>query len=413
MKKVYIKTFGCRVNQVESQSILENFERLGAQICAAPEEADVILFNTCTVTARADKDAEKYLRQALKKAPRAKIVLTGCYAAAHKDKIKAAFPSVTITDKHNLGAELFSDADFRWTVGGHSGHTRAFVKIQDGCDCFCSYCIVPFARPVKTSKPLETTLEEIKNLLKNGFKEIVLTGINIGNYLCPTGAGLDKLLREIFKLEGDFRIRLSSIELNTITDAVLSEAKAGGGKFCQHFHIPLQSGSDAVLKDMRRHYTTEEYAARVRDIRALFDNPGIYADVIAGYPAETEEEFKRSRAFIEKLGLSGLHVFSYSARPGTKAAAMKQLPPAVIKERAALLKETDAALRADSARQNTGKTLRVITEEYDGENTLALAGNFQRVVIKEKAALNTLADVKISAAKKDVCFTEGSARTGK
>ena len=179
--KFFLKTFGCRVNQVESQAILEAFACRGWT--AAPfEEADLCLLNTCTVTHQADKDVEKLIRQILRRNPAARLVLTGCYAAAHGAHIQATFPQAEIIGKYELGKKLFETQDLCWTVSGHEGHSRAFIKIQDGCDCFCSYCIVPFARSVKRSKPAADVLSEIQNLVQKGFGEIVLTGINIGNY---------------------------------------------------------------------------------------------------------------------------------------------------------------------------------------------------------------------------------------
>ena len=183
MKTFFIKTFGCRVNQVESQAILEQFLRADYVPAENFESADICLLNTCTVTHQADKDVEKLIRQILRRNPSARLVLTGCYAAAHAKEIRAKFPQAEIVGKYDLGRVLFNTEDLCWTVSGHEGHSRAFIKIQDGCDCFCSYCIVPFARSEKRSKPLADVLQEIENLVQKGFSEIVLTGINIGNYL--------------------------------------------------------------------------------------------------------------------------------------------------------------------------------------------------------------------------------------
>ena len=189
MTTFFIKTFGCRVNQVESQAILEQFLRAGATPADSFETADICVLNTCTVTHQADKDVEKQIRQILRRNPRTRLVLTGCYAAAHADEVREKFPQAEIVGKYDLGKVLFHTDDVCWTVSGHEGHSRAFIKIQDGCDCFCSYCIVPYARPVKRSKPLNDVLQEIDTLEKKGFAEVVLTGINIGNYKCPqTGA---------------------------------------------------------------------------------------------------------------------------------------------------------------------------------------------------------------------------------
>jgi radical SAM methylthiotransferase, MiaB/RimO family len=265
--KIFIKTFGCRVNQVESEAMLEEFISEGNIPVEDFKEADVCLLNTCTVTQNADRDAEREIRYITKHNPKAKIIVTGCYALAHKDELAAKFPFVQAVFKAEVGQKLFGK-QFDWTVKEHEGKTRAFVKIQDGCNNFCSYCIVPYARPQKTSKPKPVVLNEVKNLLANGYKEIVLTGINVGNYLCPqTGADLAELTRGIVALEGNFRIRFSSIEINTVSDALVEVLASAGQKACNYFHLPLQSGSDAVLKNMRRRYSTEEYLKRVEEIK--------------------------------------------------------------------------------------------------------------------------------------------------
>ena len=201
--KFFLKTFGCRVNQVESQAILEQFAARGWEHAASFEEADLCLLNTCTVTHQADKDVEKLIRQISRRNPSARLVLTGCYAAAHAEHIRQSFPKAEIIGKYDLGQKLFGQEDICWTVSGHEGHSRAFIKIQDGCDCFCSYCIVPFARTVKRSKPVPDVLKEIAALAQKGFGEIVLTGINIGNYSCPqSGKDLAALCADIAALEG-------------------------------------------------------------------------------------------------------------------------------------------------------------------------------------------------------------------
>ncbi|MGB2579901.1 threonylcarbamoyladenosine tRNA methylthiotransferase MtaB [Elusimicrobium simillimum] len=405
--KVFIKTFGCRVNQVESQAIREQFTRGGADFVANFEEADLCLLNTCTVTAKADSDVEKLTRQISSRNPAARLILTGCYAAAHEGKIKTAFPNAEIINKYDIGKEVFHTEDVCWTVSGAEGRSRAFVKIQDGCDCFCSYCIVPFARNRKVSKPMLDTLFEIEKLVAAGFKEIVLTGINIGNYKCPvTGVDLAVLAGEIFKLEGKFRIRFSSIELNTVTDALLKAAKEGGDKFCNYFHIPLQSGSTKILKDMNRHYSTEQYAARIAQIRAMFPGIGIYADIIAGYPTETEEDFTAAYKFVEELELSGLHVFSYSSRPGTAAAQLPQHSAEVIKQRADKLRELDASLRANFAKAQIGNSVQVLIERTKNSVTTGVAGNFVRINFNTPARQGDLVNAKVISSNDAECTAE-------
>ncbi len=405
MTTFFIKTFGCRVNQVESQAIREDFLRHDFLPTDDFETADICLLNTCTVTHEADKDVEKLIRQISRRNPTARLILTGCYAAAHSAHIREVFPSAQIVGKYELGRALFNEEDVCWTVSGHEGHSRAFIKIQDGCDCFCSYCIVPFARKEKRSKPLVDVLAEIKNLVQNGFAEIVLTGINIGNYKCPkTGADLAALCGEIANLPGEFRVRFSSIELQTVTDGVILAMKNFPARFCNYFHLPLQAGSDPVLQAMNRHYDTAQYAARVQTLRNSVPGIGIFADVIAGFPTETNENFEETVSFIRAQKLAGLHVFSYSPRPGTKAAGLPQLPAGEIKRRAEVLRALDKELRADFAASLVGTEQTVFVEEYKEGQTHGITSNFQTVIL-ENAPENVhgLVRVKIMRAQGNVC----------
>ncbi|WP_428898476.1 threonylcarbamoyladenosine tRNA methylthiotransferase MtaB [Parelusimicrobium proximum] len=401
-----IKTFGCRVNQVESQSVREALEKQGALPASDIEDADIIILNTCTVTENADKDVERAIRQCLRRGPAARLILTGCYAAVNNADIKQKFPTVEIIHKDEIGSRLFDEAAFYYPVSRHSGRSRAFVKIQDGCDAFCSYCIVPFARNKKTSKPYAFVLREVQNIINNGFKEIVLTGINIGNYMCPeTGASLAYLLEDIFKLDGEFRIRFSSIELHTLTDGLIEAAAKGGEKFCNYFHLPLQSGDNGVLTDMRRTYTAEEYADKVKKIRSVLDNAGIFADIIAGYPTESKEAFINSSNFIRDIELAGLHVFSYSARPGTAAAALPQLSVLEIRRRADRLREIDVGLRDDFNKKQIGREMKVLAEKYyaDRDVTATTASNFVDVLVKGQLESGQMYNVKVTGLNGSCC----------
>lgn len=405
--KFFLKTFGCRVNQVESQALLEEFSSRG-WVLSAMEEANLCLLNTCTVTHQADKDVEKLVRQILRRNPTARLVLTGCYAAAHKDHIRQTFPSVEVVGKYDLGKKLFQAQDICWTVSGHEGHSRAFIKIQDGCDCFCSYCIVPFARNVKRSKPVADVLKEITVLVEKGFEEIVLTGINIGNFSCPqTGKDLAALCQDIAQMPGRFRIRFSSIELQTVSGGIIEAMSVRPDRFCNYLHLPLQSGCDSVLSAMNRHYNTAEYAQKVALLRAKVPNIAIFADVIAGFPTETEEDFETTYRFISNQKLCGLHVFSYSPRPLTKAAAWPQHKPEVIKARAEKLRALDQQLRADFAASLIGTEQEVFVEEYNGSVTKGVTSNFQQVLL-EKAPTNMrgLIRAKITRADKNLCYAD-------
>lgn len=405
MTSFFIKTFGCRVNQVESQALLEQFLRAGMEKSSSFETADICLLNTCTVTHQADKDVEKQIRQIVRRNPSARLILTGCYAATHKDFILKNFPSAEIVGKYDLGKVLFQTEDVCWTVSDHEGHSRAFVKIQDGCDNFCSYCIVPYARSEKRSKPLADVLAELQNLMQKGFLEIVLTGINIGNYSCPqTKADLAGLCEEIARMEGNFRVRFSSIELPTVSDGIIKTLHNYPKRFCNYFHLPLQAGCDKILTDMNRHYTTADYQKKVAALRGAAGEMGIFADVIAGYPTETEEDFETTFRFIKALHLSGLHVFSYSPRPNTPAARLPQLPPEEIKRRADKLRELDKQLRADFAASLVGTEQTVFVEEHKKGSLHGITSNFQQVLLTDDTSVRGLVRVKITRAEGPLCF---------
>ena len=407
MTTFFIKTFGCRVNQVESQALWEEFLRQGYVPADSFETADVCLLNTCTVTHQADKDVEKQIRQILRRNPRARLVLTGCYAAAHEKMVREKFPQAEIIGKYDLGKTLFNVPDVCWTVSGHEGHSRAFIKIQDGCDCFCSYCIVPYARPVKRSKPLADVLHEIEVLQQKGFAEIVLTGINIGNYLCPqTGTDLAGLCAAIARLPGRFRVRFSSIELQTVTDGIIDQMALRPDRFCNYFHLPLQAGCDKILKDMHRHYDTAAYRARVEDLRRRVPQIGIFADVIAGFPTETEADFEATAAFIREVRLAGLHVFSYSPRPGTPAAALKQLPHEEIKRRSDALRALDKELRTAFAASLVGTEQEVFIEEHKAGLPHGITSNFQQVVLEGASGAHGLVRAVITRAEGPLCIGE-------
>jgi len=406
--KIYIKTFGCRVNQVESEALLEEFLRQGHTIVKTPNEADICLLNTCSVTRKADKDSLKEANSVRRKNPKARVIFTGCFARHGAKEILEKVKQAEIIQKENLPKYLFKK-NIDWTVQNHQGKTRAFVKIQDGCNNFCTYCIVPFTRPVKTSKPKEIVLNEIKTLITNGYKEIVLTGINIGNYFCTeTKTNLAKLVKEIFALEGNFRIRFSSIEMPTVTDELLEVVSKAGNKFCNYLHLPLQSGSSAVLKEMHRHYSAEDFEKRVQEIRKKIKNIFIYTDIIAGFPTESIKDFEDSVSFIRKIGFAGLHVFSYSPRPMTAAAKLPQIDVKEIKRRADILREEDTILRKNAAESLINTTQEILVEEFskDGKYQVATAANFQKVLVNKDTPKNILTEVKITKAQDGICFGE-------
>lgn len=410
--KVYFKTVGCRVNQVETESLREKFAELGHAAADAPEDADLVVVNTCSVTEKADRDCVSFLRRTAAANPKAAIAVTGCLATLEPQKILAAAPGATLftnKEKENIPSSFCGGApaaDF-FSVRKFHGKARAFVIVQDGCDLKCAYCLVNLARSELRSKPLEAVVGEVKGLVDSGFAEIVLCGTRLGSYGCKkTGVTLAGLLARLFALEGDFRLRFSSIESEELTPELLGVLQAAGPKFCDYFHLPLQAGADPVLKAMGRLYDTGRYKAKVEELRRLFPGVGIYADIIAGYPTETEDDFEAAVKFVRDCVLSGLHVFSFSARPGTRAAALKALPQKTVAARSAALRVLDGELRAAYAASLLGKELTVLALKNKEGRALALASNFVTVEFRGPQKAGALLKCRVTAARSGFCLGE-------
>lgn len=337
LKKAAIHTLGCRVNQYESEAIGEMMVKAGYELVPFSEFADCYIINTCTVTGMSDKKSRQIIRRAKHVNPEAVVVVTGCYAQTAPDEIQK-IDGVNIivgTNDRKKIPQLVENAqnDSVCTVGNimdvrefeeldvetYFERTRAFLKIQDGCNQFCSYCIIPYARGRVRSRKKENIISEVKRLAENGYREFVLSGIHVASYGIDLGdTNLLDIIKSIHKIDGVERIRIGSVEPSIITDEFVAEL-AKIPEFCPHFHISLQSGCDKTLKAMNRRYTADEYMKSVEAVRKNLNNPAISTDVMVGFSGETEGDFVKSCEFVEKVGFSKLHVFPYSVRRGTRA----------------------------------------------------------------------------------------------
>jgi threonylcarbamoyladenosine tRNA methylthiotransferase MtaB len=335
-KRIAFHTFGCKLNFSETSSIAREFREGSFEIVDFKEEADVYVINTCSVTGTAEKKCKFAIKQAHRRNPEARIAVIGCFSELKPEEI-AAFEGVDIilgsNNKFRLPEILLSDdsaGSWQSAVGSRlefvpsysSGErTRSFVKVQDGCDYFCSYCTIPFARGNSRSGNISEVLDLVSKVLKEGFKEIILTGVNVGDFGRKNGETFFDLLKALNEINRLQRVRISSIEPNLLTDDII-EFVATSRNLLPHFHIPLQSGSNKILKLMKRKYERSVFESRVTKIKAVMPHACIAADVIVGFPGETEDDFQETFDFIQKLPISYVHVFSYSERPGTKAAEM-------------------------------------------------------------------------------------------
>ncbi|ACD95940.1 tRNA (N(6)-L-threonylcarbamoyladenosine(37)-C(2))-methylthiotransferase MtaB [Trichlorobacter lovleyi] len=381
-KRFAVATLGCKVNQFETADMIEQMQTAGWQQVKFSEVADLYLINSCTVTARSDAESRRLIRRARRTNPHAKIVATGCYAqVAPADLLNLPDlqPDLVLgnQEKHDLvqhikqGRHQITDLTSLKASGplrltSFAEHTRAFLQIQNGCETGCSYCIVPIARGPSRSVPPPEVLEAVSRLVASGYQEVVLTGIHMGAYgldLSPPGS-LTALVQQLEDQNVVPRLRLGSIEPNELTDELLTLFKKSS-RLCHHLHIPLQSGSDSVLQRMGRGYNTSFYANRIVTAAQLLPDAFIAADLIAGFPGETEQEFSETCNFVTSLPLADLHVFPYSTRPGTKAAAMSgHLKPAIIKERAEHLRGIAADKRAAFQHRFIGSVLQILGQRY-------------------------------------------------
>ncbi|HNU74408.1 MAG: Threonylcarbamoyladenosine tRNA methylthiotransferase MtaB [Deltaproteobacteria bacterium ADurb.BinA179] len=348
-----ITTLGCKVNQYESQLLREALVERGwcEQPFSSPG-ADVYIVNTCTVTHRSDAQARNLIRRALKFG--ARVIATGCQAKVYPDEIRRISHTVAVMPFEEMGEALGVSIPRRIT--GFCGHGRAFVNIQQGCSNHCTFCIVPGARGVPWSRPAQEIVEEISGLYDAGFREIVLSGINIGLY----EGGVAALLERVLACTAMPRVRISSIEPWTLTDELI-RLVSEEPRMCRHLHIPLQSGSDTILRRMGRPYTARYYRGLVENIRSLSSEMSIGSDVIVGFPGEGEHEFEETHSLLRDIGISYLHVFPFSPRPGTPAAAWSARPDSrAVKERVALLRDLSLRKREEFIRSQLGREAEVL-----------------------------------------------------
>ena len=384
MRKAALHNLGCKVNAYETEAMQEMLEQNGYEIVPFAEGADVYVINTCTVTNMADRKSRQMLHRARKMNPNAVVVAAGCYVQAQGAKADDCIDIIignnkkkdliTILDEHFAKIEEREPQveliDIAYTheyeemrVSRQAEHTRANVKVQDGCNQFCSYCIIPYARGRVRSRKMEDVLAEVHTLASNGYQEIVLTGIHLSSYGIDTGENLLELIRAVHQVEGILRIRLGSLEPRIITRE-FAEGIAALPKMCPHFHLSLQSGCNTTLKRMNRRYTAEEYYEKCELLREVFDHPALTTDVIVGFPGETEEEFRESKAFLEKVNFYETHIFKYSRRQGTKAAEMKdQVPEPVKTERSNQLIALGKVNKKAFEDRLIGQTVEVLMEE--------------------------------------------------
>lgn len=392
MRKAALHNLGCKVNAYETEAMQELLEQAGYQIVPFEEQADVYIINTCTVTNVADRKSRQMIHRARKKNPGAVIVAAGCYVQTKDTAGLDADIDIVIGNnkkkeiakvledyfrERDAGAKKIERLDIGHTseyedltVSHTAGHTRVFLKVQDGCNQFCSYCIIPYARGRVRSRSREEVVAEVRRLAERGYKEVVLTGIHLSSYGTDIGDDLLSLILSVHQVEGICRIRLGSLEPGIITEEfarTLSECP----KFCPHFHLSLQSGCDATLKRMNRRYDTAQYEEKCQILRKYFQDPALTTDVIVGFPGETEEEFEASRAFIDRINFYETHIFKYSRREGTRAAVMDgQVPDSVKTKRSALLLELGQKKRREYEEKLLGTTREVLMEEsvvIDGE----------------------------------------------
>ena len=402
-------TLGCKVNQYETELVREGLRRAGYHDAAEDEPADLCVVNTCTVTAEGDSKSRHTIRKLARDNPTTRIVVMGCYATRAPEEV-AALPNVAevVTDKREIPDLLqrFGVVDIPTGISRFTGRKRAYVKVQDGCLLRCSYCIIPHVRPNVYSRPIEHIRDEVARLVDNGHREIILTGVHLGhfgvemNFKKPREEWirLATLVRELCRLPGEFRIRLSSIEATEVTRDLISVLAENPRRIAPHLHICLQSGSDAVLRRMKRRWGSKLFVDRCRLVRESLDQPGLSTDVIVGFPGETDEDFAATCQVVRDCGFAKVHIFPFSGRKGTPAYDMPgQIPHEVKQERLLKMQQVEAEVRDEYFRSLLGRTLQVMVEGESENLPSGFAGTSCRYAPVEIEATglqpSTLVDV--------------------
>ena len=433
-KKVSLHTIGCKLNFSETSTIGNQFLQNGFDVVdfknstSGDRHADVYVFNTCTVTENAEKECRQLVRRALRKNPEAFVIVTGCYAQLRPEEIASIngvdvvlgskekfnlFSIINNFEKNSLACTFVSPTEELNEFGfAHStdadARTRAYFKIEDGCDYTCSFCTIPLARGKSRSMNPDEVLAEFKKLIDHDYKEIILTGVNVGDYGRSYKTDLYSLLKRIIEIPGNFRIRISSIEPNLLSDDILN-LTSDSEKLCNHFHIPLQSGSKKILRLMQRRYKLEDYRELILKAKNTIKDLGIGVDVIVGFPGETEEDFLETYNFLNELPVSYLHVFTYSERPDTKAIQLTGTVDVFErKKRNNMLRILSEKKRHQFYEQMVGKELNVLFESGDTDGMIkGFSSNYVRVINKFSPYLeNKFCSVKIRNIDGNVCRGE-------
>ena len=419
-RRAAFHTLGCKVNAYETEAMEELLQTAGYDIVPFTEQADVYVVNTCSVTNMAERKSRQMLHRAKKLNPEAVVVATGCYVQVSEEEARADAAVdlvlgnnqkrqiVTALDAYFEGrafddvlADVEKEQYEELEVSTVLEHTRAFVKVQDGCNQFCSYCIIPYARGRVRSRRMENVIAEIKRLAEAGIQEVVLTGIHLSSY----GREIDgeshliELIEAIHPIDGISRIRLGSLEPRIITEEFVGRLKKLH-KVCPHFHLSLQSGCEETLKRMNRHYTPEEYYEKCKLLRAAFENPAITTDVIVGFPGETDEEFDKTRQFLEKVHFYEMHIFRYSRRKGTRADKMEnQIPEEIKAQRSGVLSSLESQMTKEFRTKWTGACVKVLLEERQESNGVSyMVGHtpeYIKCAVETDAPDNTIIDAII------------------